>query len=67
MPYPPCNPYPQEQGLRPTARKEPAVAVKTEIEQACCYRLRLSPPPLAWHILNTVIVTKPTLIPIPPR
>ena len=43
------------------------MAVKKETEQACCHRLRPLPPPLAWHILNTMIVTKPTLISLPPR
>ena len=40
---------------------QPAVAVKQETKQAC-YHLVPSPPPLARHILNTVIVIKPTLI-----
>ena len=43
------------------------MTVKKETQQACCHRLRPLPPLLAWQILNTMIVTKPTLISLPPR
>ena len=46
----------------PLSQPVMALRIDCHMHQRASCRLVLSPPPLAWHILNIVIVIKPTLM-----